>query len=93
MHFVQIIDLQFFVTSQIIKRANELNEDPLDLSKRFCDEFLVDMDALQCLIPTKQPRVTDHIEDIKEMIAKVSISFSIYNLHSPFLSILLETKQ
>ncbi|KAL8138885.1 hypothetical protein V2J09_004886 [Rumex salicifolius] len=59
------------IDDKIIKRATELKEDPLDLSKRFCDEFLADMDALQCLSPTKQPRVTEHIEDIVAMIAKI----------------------
>lgn len=56
---------------QIIRRANELGEDPKALSGRYCQEFLKDMDDLQCLQPTHQPRVTEHMEQIKEMIAKV----------------------
>ncbi|KAL6566374.1 hypothetical protein OROGR_001989 [Orobanche gracilis] len=55
----------------IIRRANELGEDPIALSGRFCQEFLNDMADLQCLPPTHQPRVTDHMEQIKDMIAQI----------------------
>ncbi|KAK2972916.1 hypothetical protein RJ640_026668 [Escallonia rubra] len=59
------------VDDKIIRRANELGEDPLDLSGRFCQEFLDDMSDLQCLPPTHQPRVSDHMEKIKDMIAQI----------------------
>ncbi|GJQ91842.1 cysteine--tRNA ligase 2, cytoplasmic [Tanacetum coccineum] len=41
---------------------------PLELS---AEEFLTDMADLQCLPPTVQPRVSDHMDQIKNMIAKV----------------------
>lgn len=66
-----LYSLWFFWSLQIINRAAERGEDPLALSGRFCQEFLVDMDDLQCLRPTHQPRVSDHIDQIKEMIAQV----------------------
>ena len=56
---------------QIIRRANELGEEPLNLSNRFCQEYLVDMADLQCLTPTHQPRVSEHMEQIKDMITQV----------------------
>lgn len=59
------------VDDKIINRASERGEDPLALSGHFCQEFLVDMDDLQCLRPTHQPRVSDHIDQIKEMIAQI----------------------
>ncbi|KAK4489580.1 hypothetical protein RD792_005392, partial [Penstemon davidsonii] len=59
------------VDDKIIRRANEQNEDPKELSGRFCQEFLRDMADLQCLLPTHQPRVTDHMEQIKDMIAQI----------------------
>ncbi|KAK6122289.1 hypothetical protein DH2020_043909 [Rehmannia glutinosa] len=59
------------VDDKIIRRANELGEDPKALSGRFCQEFLNDMADLQCLLPTHQPRVTDHMEQIKDMIAQI----------------------
>lgn len=58
---------------QIIKRANELGEDPVALSRRFCEEFQVDMELLRCLSPNVEPRVTDHIPQIIKMISKVSL--------------------
>lgn len=59
------------VDDKIIRRANELGEDPFSLSKRFCLEYLNDMDDLQCLHPTHQPRVTDHMDQIKDMIKEI----------------------
>ncbi|KAL0449737.1 UNVERIFIED_CONTAM: Cysteine--tRNA ligase CPS1, chloroplastic/mitochondrial [Sesamum latifolium] len=59
------------VDDKIIRRANEVGEDPKALSWRFCQEFLNDMADLQCLLPTQQPRVTDHMEQIKGMIAQI----------------------
>ncbi|KAK6146855.1 hypothetical protein DH2020_020724 [Rehmannia glutinosa] len=59
------------VDDKIIRRANELGEDPKALSGRFCQEFLNDMADLQCLLPTHQPCVTDHMEQIKDMIAQI----------------------
>ena len=56
---------------QIIRRANESGENPFALSDRFCQEYLSDMADLQCLSPTHQPRVSDHLEQIKDMITQV----------------------
>ncbi|KAJ6802245.1 cysteine--tRNA ligase, chloroplastic/mitochondrial-like [Iris pallida] len=59
------------IDDKIIKRANEANEDPLVLSERFSNEFLHDMGELQCLPPTHQPKVSDHLDQIKDMISKI----------------------
>ncbi|XP_073059405.1 cysteine--tRNA ligase 2, cytoplasmic [Primulina eburnea] len=59
------------VDDKIIRRANEVGEDPKALSGRFCDEFLNDMADLHCLVPTNQPRVTEHMQQIKDMIAQI----------------------
>uniref|UniRef100_A0A2N9FP88 cysteine--tRNA ligase n=1 Tax=Fagus sylvatica TaxID=28930 RepID=A0A2N9FP88_FAGSY len=66
------------VDDKIIRRSNELGEEPLSLSSRFCQEYLVDMADLQCLIPTHQPRVSDHMEQIKDMITKIIENDSAY---------------
>ncbi|XP_059316941.1 cysteine--tRNA ligase 2, cytoplasmic [Lycium ferocissimum] len=68
------------VDDKIIKRANELGEDPKALSGRYCQEFLKDMDDLHCLQPTHQPRVTDHMEQIKDMIAKIMANGCAYTI-------------
>lgn len=59
------------VDDKIIRKANELGEDPLALSRRFSDEFLVDMADLQCLVPSHQPRVSDHMDQIRDMISQI----------------------
>ncbi|KAL2942215.1 Cysteine--tRNA ligase chloroplastic/mitochondrial [Bienertia sinuspersici] len=67
------------VDDKIIRRANEHKEvneedplsDPIWLSNHYCEEFLKDMDDLQCLIPTHQPHVSKHMDQIRDMIAKI----------------------
>ncbi|WCJ26358.1 Cysteine--tRNA ligase [Euphorbia peplus] len=59
------------IDDKIINRANEIGEDPLSLSSRFCKEYVSDMETLQCLPPTHQPCVTEHMKQIKDMIAQI----------------------
>ncbi len=57
------------VDDKIIKRAGERGEDPVALAARFADEFHRDMDALGCLRPDVEPRVSGHIPEIVALIA------------------------
>ncbi|KAL9338759.1 hypothetical protein Peur_067774 [Populus x canadensis] len=59
------------VDDKIIARANELGEDPISLSKRYCEEFLHDMVYLHCLPPSVEPRVSDHMPQIIDMIERI----------------------
>ena len=59
------------VDDKIIKRANERDEDPIALAARFIDEYYVDMDALGCLRPEIEPKVSTHIDEIIGMITKI----------------------
>ncbi|CAN6218690.1 unnamed protein product [Urochloa humidicola] len=59
------------IDDKIIARANQLGEDPFSLSKRFSDDFLSDMANLQCLPPSVEPRVSDHIDQIISMIKQI----------------------
>ncbi|KAL7595335.1 cysteine--tRNA ligase, chloroplastic/mitochondrial isoform X1 [Lactuca sativa] len=59
------------VDDKIIARAGELGEDPLSLSRRFCEEFHRDMEYLHCLPPTVEPRVSDHMPQIIDMIKQI----------------------
>ncbi|MQM04408.1 hypothetical protein Taro_037197, partial [Colocasia esculenta] len=65
------IDDKLLIFQQIINRANLSGEDPLSLSRRFSEEFLKDMVDLHCLSPTHEPRVSHHIDQIKDMISKI----------------------
>ncbi|MBK9518875.1 MAG: cysteine--tRNA ligase [Anaeromyxobacter sp.] len=57
------------VDDKIIQRANERGEDPVALAARFADEFHRDLDALGCLRPDVEPRVSGHIPEIVALIA------------------------
>ncbi|KAK9083224.1 hypothetical protein Scep_029695 [Stephania cephalantha] len=59
------------VDDKIIARANELGEDALMLSRRYSDEFQYDMTCLQCLPPSIEPRVSDHMPQIVDMIKQI----------------------
>ncbi|XAR69399.1 Cysteine--tRNA ligase [Bertholletia excelsa] len=59
------------VDDKIIARANELDEDPISLSRHFCEEFHEDMVHLCCLPPSVEPRVSDHMPQIIAMIKQI----------------------
>ncbi|RLN40714.1 hypothetical protein C2845_PM01G02750 [Panicum miliaceum] len=69
--FNAILTPELALIVQIIRRANEAGETVESLSSRFINEFSLDMDELQCLPPTREPRVTEHIEHIIELITKI----------------------
>ncbi len=55
------------VDDKIIKRANEVGEDPLALAQRFIHALDEDMGRLLCQSPDHEPKVSDHIQEIIEM--------------------------
>ncbi|GLT77137.1 hypothetical protein SLA2020_487490 [Shorea laevis] len=59
------------VDDKIIARANELGEDSISLSRRYCEEFHQDMVHLCCLPPSVEPRVSDHMPQIIDMIKQI----------------------
>jgi cysteinyl-tRNA synthetase len=59
------------VDDKIIRRANERGEDPIALAARFADAFHADVDALGCLRPEIEPRVSTHIPQIVAMIERI----------------------
>ncbi len=56
------------VDDKIIKRANETGKDPIEISEKYIKEFHNEMDALNVLRPTIEPKATEHIEDIINFI-------------------------
>ena len=56
------------VDDKIINRANEVGMDPLALAEKFIDEFHRDMDALNVIRADEEPRVTEHIDDIIDIV-------------------------
>ena len=56
------------IDDKIIARANENNEDPDELTARFIREMYVDADSLGVLRPDNEPRATQHIDEIIDMV-------------------------
>ncbi|MDL2275924.1 cysteine--tRNA ligase [Desulfosarcina sp. OttesenSCG-928-G10] len=56
------------VDDKIIRRAQETGTDSRSLADRFIAAFHQDMDALGVLRPDLEPRVTDHIDDIIDIV-------------------------
>jgi cysteinyl-tRNA synthetase len=56
------------VDDKIIKRAQELSEPPSSVSERFIREFQTDMVALRVKSADIEPKVTEHVGDIVDLI-------------------------
>jgi cysteinyl-tRNA synthetase len=59
------------VDDKIIRRANERGEDPLLFAQHFIDECRRDMASLAILPADVEPKATDHIPEMLEMIARL----------------------
>jgi cysteinyl-tRNA synthetase len=57
------------VDDKIINRANEINMASKELAEKYIKEFYQDMDSLNVARADKEPRVTDHIEDIIKIVS------------------------
>ncbi len=57
------------IDDKIIKRANEKGQDPFELASHFIDEFNKDMDDLGNKHADIEPRVTEHIPEIIDLIS------------------------
>ena len=56
------------IDDKIINRAAEQGIDPASLALRFIDEFYTDMDALGVLRPDLEPKATEHVAEMVELI-------------------------
>ena len=56
------------IDDKIINRAAEQGIDPASLALRFIDEFYTDMDALGVLRPDLEPKATEHVTEMVELI-------------------------
>ena len=66
----QVIYVRNFtdIDDKIIRRADELHMDPKNLAEKYIQEFYRDMDALNVVRATTEPRATEHIDDIIRII-------------------------
>jgi cysteinyl-tRNA synthetase len=56
------------VDDKIINRANAVGMDAVQLAEKYISEFHRDMDALNVMRADQEPRVTEHIDDIIDII-------------------------
>ena len=56
------------VDDKIIERAHQAEKEPLALAKEYIDAFYEDMDKLGVLRPDREPRATEHIGNMIDMI-------------------------
>lgn len=56
------------VDDKIIKKSNETGESCTAITEKYIDEFHTEMDALNVLRPTVEPKATEHIQPIIEFI-------------------------
>ena len=59
------------IDDKIIRRALERETTAHELAKRFIDEFYVDMDRLGVLRPDVEPRATQHIPEMIDLICEL----------------------
>lgn len=57
------------IDDKIINRANEQGTSSEKLAQRFIDEFYTDMDKLGVDRPSMEPKATDHIEEMVDLIS------------------------
>jgi cysteinyl-tRNA synthetase len=56
------------VDDKIINRSNELGVEAKELSEKYIGEFHRDMDALNVMRADEEPKVTDHMKDIVDIV-------------------------
>jgi cysteinyl-tRNA synthetase len=59
------------VDDKIIERANQAGEDTAALAERYIDAFYKDMHALGVLDADVEPRATEHINDMIDMVSRL----------------------
>ncbi|VAX19691.1 Cysteinyl-tRNA synthetase [hydrothermal vent metagenome] len=68
------------IDDKIINRANELGESWSAIAEKYTNELHKDMDALGLLHPDKEPKATDHIKEMLDMIATLIKNGMAYEL-------------
>ncbi|HER62423.1 MAG TPA: cysteine--tRNA ligase [Desulfobacteraceae bacterium] len=59
------------IDDKIIKRANEQNVDARELANRFIEEFYTDTDRMGILRPDLEPKATEHIPEMIELVQEL----------------------
>jgi cysteinyl-tRNA synthetase len=68
------------VDDKILERSKANGESPLELSRRMTAIYQEEMQLCGCLVPTFEPKVSDHLPDIISLIEKLIGSGNAYEL-------------
>lgn len=71
------------IDDKILQRAEQNGEDPLQLSARMTQIYLDDIAAINCLAPTHQPKVSDHLNEIIELVGSLVERGAAYEVAMP----------
>ncbi|HEX2675872.1 MAG TPA: cysteine--tRNA ligase, partial [Polyangiales bacterium] len=66
------------IDDKIIKRAAELGEEPGALARRFTDAYAEDTAKLFCALPDVEPKVTEHLDEIRTLVTRLIEKRSAY---------------
>ncbi|MBU2488227.1 MAG: cysteine--tRNA ligase [Proteobacteria bacterium] len=66
------------VDDKIIRRAQETGVESREVAERYIREFHEDMDALGVLRPSREPRATEHIQEIIQLVQSLLEKGSAY---------------
>lgn len=59
------------IDDKIIARAQEQGTSPKELAAKFIEEFYTDMDGLGIDRPTREPKATEHVQEMIDLIAEL----------------------
>jgi cysteinyl-tRNA synthetase len=59
------------IDDKIIRRAAESHETPTELAERMFESYSRDMERLGNLTPDSQPKVSEHLDEIRQLIAEL----------------------
>ena len=71
------------IDDKILARAEQTGEDPLQLSARMTQVYMDDIAAIHCLAPTHQPKVSDHLQEIIELVGTLIEQGAAYEVDMP----------
>ena len=71
------------IDDKILQRAQQNGEDPLKLSARMTKVYEDDIAALNCVAPTHQPRVSDHLQEIIGLVSRLIEQDAAYEVTMP----------
>lgn len=66
------------IDDKILERAQKLGEEPTALAARMAALYQEDMTALGCERPTKEPKVSEHLKEIIDIVASLVENGSAY---------------